>query len=69
MERKNLILDISKIFSEEDISIKGMNARTNKQGKSTISLSFGVSSKGEIGRLTSKLRSIEGVIDIERTQG
>ena len=69
IERSGLIFEISKVFSEENISIKAMNARTSKTGKSTIDISFGVKSKEDLGRLTSKIKNIQGIIDIERTQG
>ena len=69
VERNGLIFEISKVFSEENIGIKAMNARTSKQGKSTIDISFGVKSKEDLNRLTSKIQSIQGIIDIERTQG
>ena len=69
IERNGLIFERSKVFSEENIGIKAMNARTSKQGKSTIDISFGVKSKEDLNRLTSKIQSIQGIIDIERTQG
>ena len=69
VERKGLIFEISKVFSEENISIKAMNARTSKSGKSTIDIAFGVKSKEDLGRLTTKIKNIQGIIDIERTQG
>jgi len=69
VSRDGIIFDISKIFKEADISIKGMNARTSKQEKSTITLQFGVKSRDELSTLISKIRNIEGVIDIERTRG
>ena len=46
-----------------------MNARTSKSGKSTIDIAFGVKSKEDLGRLTTKIKNIQGIIDIERTQG
>ena len=69
MERNGLIFDLSKVFNEEDISIKGMLARTSKAGKSTIDISFNVKSKDDLNRLVSKIRNIQGVLDIQRPQG
>ena len=54
---------------EEDIPIKRIEGRVNKQGKSTVNIQFGVKSKNDLNTLTAKIRSIEGIIDIERTQG
>ena len=54
---------------EAEIPIKKIEGRVNKQGKSTVNVQFGVKSKGDMNALISKIRSIEGIIDIERTQG
>ncbi|MCR5225977.1 MAG: bifunctional (p)ppGpp synthetase/guanosine-3',5'-bis(diphosphate) 3'-pyrophosphohydrolase [Eubacterium sp.] len=69
MDRNALIHDISKVFMEAEIPIKKIEGRVNKQGKSTVNVQFGVKSKGDMNALISKIRSIEGIIDIERTQG
>ena len=69
MDRSALIFDLTKVFMEEDIPIKRIEGRVNKQGKSTVNIQFGVKSKDDLNTLTSKIRSIEGIIDIERTQG
>ena len=69
MDRSALIFDITKVFMEADIPIKRIEGRVNKQGKSTVNVQFGVKSKSDLNTLTAKIRSIEGIIDIERTQG
>ena len=68
-ESKGLVFSLSKIFNEENINLTGMNVRTNKQGKATVSVKFEIKSKEQLTKLTSKIRSIEGIIDIERTAG
>ena len=67
--RIGIFVDISKIFTERQIDIKSMNVRTNKQGKASIVMSFDITGKAELNQLIGKLRSIESVIDIERTTG
>ena len=62
-------MDITKIFTEREISISGINSKTSKQGIATISVSFSVKGKEELERLVEKVRQIESVIDIERTTG
>ncbi len=69
MDRSALVYDISRIFMEAEIPIKKIEGRINKQGKSTVNVQFGVRSKNELATLISKIRNIEGIIDIERTQG
>jgi GTP pyrophosphokinase len=67
--RTGLLVDITKIFTERKIDMSSVNCRTSKQGMATIALSFEVPSKAELNRLIEKIRQVESVIDIERTQG
>ena len=67
--RIGMFVDISKIFTERQIDVKSMNARTNKQGKATITMSFDIHGIDELNTLMAKLRQIEGVLDIQRTTG
>ena len=67
--RIGMFVDISKIFTERQIDVKAMNARTNKQGKATITLSFDIHGTDELNGLMAKLRQIDGILDIERTSG
>ena len=69
MDRSALIFDITKVFMETDIPIKRIEGRLNKQGKSTVNVQFGIKSKDDLGKLMSKLRNIQGIVDIQRTQG
>ncbi len=68
-DSKGLIFEMTKIFNEENINLTGMNVRTSKQGKATISVKFEIKSKEQLNKLISKIRGIEGIIDIERTAG
>ena len=52
-----------------NIDVVSMNVRTNKQGKATISVSFDIRGTEQLNRIIAKLRNVEGIIDIERTQG
>ncbi|MBQ9870962.1 MAG: bifunctional (p)ppGpp synthetase/guanosine-3',5'-bis(diphosphate) 3'-pyrophosphohydrolase [Eubacterium sp.] len=67
--RQGIVFEISKVFNEAKVGIKGMTVRTSKQGKMTITMQFGVRSKEQLAWLSSKIRNIEGIIDIERTTG
>ena len=67
--RTGLLVDISKIFSERNIDIVAIHSRTNRQGVATIDVSFGVSSRRELGHLIDRIRKVESVIDIERATG
>ena len=67
--RTGLFMDITKIYSENDISITSINVRTNKNDISTINLVFDIKGREELNSLIGKLRQVSGVIDIERTAG
>ena len=67
--RIGMYVDIAKIFTEREIDVKNMNARTNKQGKATITMSFDIHGTEELNSLMAKIRQIDGVLDIERTTG
>jgi GTP pyrophosphokinase len=63
------LADVSKALTEKDINILALNTRTSKQGLATMAVSFEISSREELQRIIDKMRTIEGVIDIERATG
>ena len=67
--RTGLLADISRIFTERKIDLRGINSRTSKQEVATISLDFEIGSKEELRSLIEKLRQVENVIDVKRTTG
>lgn len=69
MNNQGLIFELSKIFNEEKINLTGMNVRLSKQGKATISVKFEIHSKEQLTKIISKIRNVDGIIDIERTAG
>lgn len=68
-DRAGLLLDISKVLTEQKLDVKSMNVRTNKHGKATIEAGFVVHGKDDIAKVIEKMRQIEGVMDIERAVG
>ncbi|MDE7299828.1 MAG: bifunctional (p)ppGpp synthetase/guanosine-3',5'-bis(diphosphate) 3'-pyrophosphohydrolase [Lachnospiraceae bacterium] len=67
--QSGVLLDVSRVFTENKINIGSMTVRTNKQGTATISVGFEVHGKEQLTVLISKLRGIESVLDVERTTG
>jgi len=67
-DRMGILLDITKIFTENKIDVKSVNSRTSKQGIATINMGFGIRSVEELRNLTKKLLQVDGVKDIQRTQ-
>ena len=65
-DRKGLLADVSKVFTERGISIMGINTRTNRQGYATMVVTFHVSGKEELSDIVARIRQIPNVIDINR---
>jgi GTP diphosphokinase / guanosine-3',5'-bis(diphosphate) 3'-diphosphatase len=67
--RSGVLVDVSKILTENKIDVTSMNVRTNKQGTATISIGFEINGVEQLRMIVAKLRNVESVIDIERTTG
>ncbi len=65
-DRNGLLSDVSRLFTERNISIIGLNTRTNKQGYATLNVTFHVSGKDELNDMMTRLRQVKNVIDITR---
>ena len=68
-DQQGLLMEISRIFTEENVDVKSMNVRTSKKGTATIEIGFIVHGRDELERIVKKLQQISGIIDIERTTG
>ncbi|MBQ7678638.1 MAG: bifunctional (p)ppGpp synthetase/guanosine-3',5'-bis(diphosphate) 3'-pyrophosphohydrolase, partial [Butyrivibrio sp.] len=68
-DRSGLLADISRALTEKNVDILSMNTHTSKQGLATLETSFQVSSREELKAVVDRLRTIESVIDIERSTG
>ncbi len=67
--RNGLLADITKALTEKNLDILSLSTRTSKDGVATMQTSFEVSTREELNRVIEKIRTIESVIDIERTTG
>ena len=67
--RQGLLMEISKVFTENKLDISAMNTHTSKQGVATLDISFVVTGRDELNHVVEKLRQISGILDIERTTG
>ncbi|MBR6222187.1 MAG: bifunctional (p)ppGpp synthetase/guanosine-3',5'-bis(diphosphate) 3'-pyrophosphohydrolase [Lachnospiraceae bacterium] len=65
-DRKGILFDLSKIFSEGNVNVTGMNSRTNKHGVATIVVSFEIRSVDQLNRAIAKIKNIENIINVER---
>ncbi|NLJ95923.1 MAG: bifunctional (p)ppGpp synthetase/guanosine-3',5'-bis(diphosphate) 3'-pyrophosphohydrolase [Clostridiales bacterium] len=67
--RTGVLVDISKVLTENKIDVKTMNVRTSKQGTASISIGFEINGVDQLNEIIAKIRNVESVIDIERTAG
>lgn len=67
--RSGVLVDVSRILTENKIDVTSMTVRTSKQGTATISIGFEINGVEQLKYIVAKLRSVESVLDIERTTG
>ena len=68
-DRKGLLVDISKVCTENNISISSLNCKTSKQGVATLDIAFEIGGRAELIKLVDKINAIEGVFDVKRNVG
>ena len=67
--RQGLLMEVSKVFTENKLDISSINTHTSKQDVASLDLSFVVTGRDQLAHVIEKLRQIPGVLDIERTTG
>jgi len=67
--RSGVLLDITKILTENKVDISSLNSRVSKQGTATITMGFEVHGSEQLSYLITKIRQVESVIDVVRTTG
>ncbi|MDD5900648.1 MAG: bifunctional (p)ppGpp synthetase/guanosine-3',5'-bis(diphosphate) 3'-pyrophosphohydrolase [Lachnospiraceae bacterium] len=67
--RSGVLLDISRIYTENKIDIVSLNSRTSKQGTATITVGFQIKGKDQLQYLIAKLSAVESVLDVTRSTG
>ena len=67
LDRVGLMADISKMIADMRVMIYGINTKSKKDGRASIELTIGVNGKEHLNSVMAKLRKINGVLDIERT--
>jgi GTP pyrophosphokinase len=68
-DRQGILLEITKVFTENKIDVKTMNIRNSKRGLVTVELGFIVNGKEELSKVAEKMRLIDGVEGLERAIG
>ena len=65
--RVGILTDLSRIFTERNIDVNSINSRTSKSDIATITMTFAIQGIEELNSLIAKIRTIDSIIDIERT--
>ena len=64
--RKGIIVDVSKVFTESNIDITAFDTRNLKNDKFSINIGFSIKGKEELQALKNKLLNVKGITDIKR---
>ena len=67
--RSGVLLGISKILTESDISVTSMNVRTAKADIATITIGFDIADSSMLKTIISKLHMVDNILDVERSMG
>lgn len=67
LDRTGILGDLTRVFTERNISIQSLNSHIAKNGTCTMSISFDISGTDELQSIISKVMNIEGVISAKRT--
>ncbi|MCL2399249.1 MAG: bifunctional (p)ppGpp synthetase/guanosine-3',5'-bis(diphosphate) 3'-pyrophosphohydrolase [Defluviitaleaceae bacterium] len=65
MDRENMLLDITRILSDEGLNVKALNVRSDR-GEVIMDLGVELSSRNQLQKLQEKIKRQSGVYDIER---
>lgn len=65
-DRKNLFMDVSKVFSDEKIAVNSISARRNKDMSATISATLVITSKEQLRTIINKIKRVPDVISVDR---
>ena len=69
-DRTGMLFDVTKVFTEANISVTAINSKTNhKNDKATIVVAFEIKKVEQLKNIMTKLRQIPGIIDVERSVG
>ncbi len=64
-DRMGIIMDISRVLTEEEIAVKALNARTYKS-EAVFNVVIEIKNKAQLEKLTKKFKHISGIHEIER---
>ena len=66
LDRQGLLFEITRVFSEQKLSVMSMNSHASDDHIATVRMTFSVSDTKQLGQLLTTLRNTEGVFDVYR---
>lgn len=67
LDRVGLMADVSKMIADMRVMIYGINTKSKKDGRASLKLTIGVNGIEHLNGVMAKLRKINGVLDVERS--
>ena len=68
-DRVGLIIDISRMLADDDISVKGFNVRTTKDMLAIFNITIEIKTKEQLERVVKQLRGLKDIVEVERVSG
>lgn len=65
--RQGLLLDISKVLTDDGVPVKALNARTVNHTKSVFNITLEINGVEQLNNISKRIRNLAGVSDIIRT--
>lgn len=65
-DRVGLLIDISKVLTEENVPIRSLNARSVNNGGTVFNVTMDINGVEQLDKITTKISNIQGVNDIIR---
>lgn len=65
-DRIGLIVDVSKVFRDEEISVHQMTSRVTKTGEAIFDIIMEISSRKQLDKVTKRLKNMPDIYSIER---
>ena len=68
-DRNGLIMDVSRVLSDEGVLVKSFNGRSSKDGTAIFNVVMQIHGKDQLEFMCNKFRNIRGVDEIQRVSG
>ncbi|MBQ4346945.1 MAG: bifunctional (p)ppGpp synthetase/guanosine-3',5'-bis(diphosphate) 3'-pyrophosphohydrolase [Firmicutes bacterium] len=65
-DRTGLIMDISRVLNDENLSVKAFNGRSSKDLTALFNVVIDIESKEQLTKVVNRIKAIQGVIEVER---